>query len=72
MTTITLKINERTKAGKALLSLLDFFTKEGSKGIEVVETPYNPDFVTMVQESVASKERKVVNPDDVWGSLGLK
>lgn len=71
MTTITLKINERTKAGKALLSLLDFFTKEG-KGVEVVETPYDPEFVAMVKESAASGEKKVVNPDNLWGSLGLK
>ena len=71
MTTITLKINERTKAGKALLSLLDFFTKD-SKGVEVVELPYDPEFVAMVKKSAAAKKRKEVNPDDVWGSLGLK
>lgn len=71
MTTITLKINERTKAGKALLSLLDFFTKE-SKGVEVIETPYDPEFVAMVKKSAADKKRKEVNPEDVWGSLGLK
>ncbi|KOS06172.1 hypothetical protein AM493_09115 [Flavobacterium akiainvivens] len=71
MTTITLKINERTKAGKALLSMLEFFTKE-SKGVEVIETPYDPEFVAMVKKSAASKKKKEVNPDDVWGSLGLK
>lgn len=71
MTTITLKINERTKAGKALLSMLEFFTKE-SKGVEVIETPYDPKFVAMVKGSAASKKNKAVNPDDVWGSLGLK
>ena len=71
MTTITLKINERTKAGRALLSLLELFTKEG-KAVEVVETPYDPDFVAMVKESAESENRKVVNPDDIWGSLGLK
>ncbi|WP_294818865.1 DUF2683 family protein [uncultured Flavobacterium sp.] len=50
MTMITLKINERTKAGKALLSMLDFFIKE-SKG------PYGPEFVAMVKKSVDSKKR---------------
>jgi len=70
MTTITLKINERTKAGKALLSLLEFFTKE-SKDVEVVETPYNPEFITMVKKSAADKKRKEVNPDNVWQSLGF-
>jgi len=70
MTTITFKINERTKAGKALLSLLEVFTKE-SKGVEVVETPYDPEFVAMVKKSADGK-KKVVNTDDLWGSLGLK
>jgi len=35
MTTITLKINERTKAGKAFMTLIDFF--KDSKTIEVIE-----------------------------------
>lgn len=51
MTTITLKINERTKAGKALLSLLEFFTKE-SKGVKMVESPYDPEFVAMVKNEL--------------------
>ena len=38
MTTITLKINERSKAGKTLLSLLDFFTSENN-GVEIVANP---------------------------------
>jgi len=71
MTTITLKINERTKAGKALLSLLEFFTKEG-KGVEVIDTPYDPEFVAMVKNSAAGKKRTEINPEDVWGSLKLK
>jgi hypothetical protein len=71
MTTITLKINERTKAGKALLSMLEFFTKE-SKGVEVIETPYDPEFVAMVKRSASNKKRKTIDPDNVWGSLGLK
>lgn len=70
MTTITLKINEYTKAGKALLSLLEFFTKE-SKDVEVVETLYGPEFITMVKKSAVDKKRKEVNPDNVWESLGL-
>lgn len=38
MTTITLKINERSKAGKTLLSLLDFFTSENN-GVEIIANP---------------------------------
>lgn len=35
MTTITVKINERTKAGKAFLAMASFFKSQ--KGVEVVE-----------------------------------
>lgn len=36
------------------------------------ESPYNPEFVKMVKESATSEENYVIDPDDVWGSLGLK
>ena len=36
MTTLTIKINERTKAGKAFMAIIDFF--KDSKTIEVIET----------------------------------
>ena len=38
MTTITLKINEKSKAGKTLLSMVQFFTDE-KNGVEIVKTP---------------------------------
>lgn len=38
MTTITLKINERSKAGKAVLAMLGFFAEE-KNGVEIVVTP---------------------------------
>lgn len=38
MTNIALKINERTKAGKALLSLINLFTTE-NKGVEICDIP---------------------------------
>jgi len=37
MTTITIKINERTKAGKAFLAMSESFFK-GVEGIEIIET----------------------------------
>jgi hypothetical protein len=37
MTTLTIKLNERTKAGKAFLAIADFF--KDSKGIEIIENP---------------------------------
>jgi len=73
MTTITLKINERSRYGKALLELIKVSVKE-KKGVEMVEeeSPYSPEFVKMIKESAASKERYEIDPNDVWGSLGLR
>jgi hypothetical protein len=36
MTTITIKVNEKTKAGKAFMALSENFLK-GVKGIEIIE-----------------------------------
>lgn len=73
MTTITIKINERTKAGKALKNLIEFFSKE-HKGIEIVsdkKSGYNAEFVQKIKE--ADKQKGIIiDPNDVWGSLGLK
>jgi hypothetical protein len=79
MTTITLKINERSKAGKTLLNVLQFFTQE-KDGVEVIETnlkqkettvdsPYNPAFVEMVLNAAKSKNRTVVNSKNLWQSI---
>lgn len=73
MTTITIKINERTKAGKALKNLIEFFSKE-HKGIEIVsdtKCEYNPEFVKKIKET-ENQKGIIIDPNDVWGSLGLK
>lgn len=77
----TIKINDRTKAGKAFMAMFEAFFK-GVEGIEIVETAseknkkeessYNPEFVDMVLKSAKSKNSTEINPKDVWGSLGLK
>ncbi|MEP7095468.1 MAG: DUF2683 family protein [Flavobacterium sp.] len=77
----TIKINERTKTGKAFMAMLETFFK-GVEGIEIIETDskknkkedssYNPEFVEMVLKSAKSKKSVEINPNDVWGSLGLK
>ncbi|MFB9077245.1 DUF2683 family protein [Flavobacterium procerum] len=75
----TIKIDERTKSGKAFMAMFEAFFK-GVDGIEIIETdskkekesPYNPEFVDMVLKSAKSKNSTEVNPKDVWGSLGLK
>lgn len=77
MTTITIKINERTKAGKALKNLIEFFSKE-HKGIEIVsdkKSEYNAEFVEKIkkaEENIKKGNSVEIDPNDVWGSLGLK
>lgn len=86
MTTITLKIDKRTKAGKAFMAMSESFF-QNVEGIEIVENDsrkitndedlYNPEFVKMILEreaDIKSGKSKciTIDPDDVWGSLGLK
>jgi hypothetical protein len=70
MSTFTIKLNERSTAGKALKTILSVFAKE--PGVEIVEekSPYNPEFVAKIKKSAASKTRYTVeNVDDLWKSL---
>lgn len=72
MTTITLKINERSKIGKSFIALIEAFSKE-KKDIEILsdKSPYNQDFVAKIKRAEKQKSIKV-DPNDIWGSLGLK
>jgi hypothetical protein len=79
----TITINERTKAGKTLLELAKLLAL-ANKGVVIDEAEknelilneeksiYNPKFVEMIKKAQKSKKRTIVDPDDVWGSLGLK
>jgi hypothetical protein len=70
MTTIT--INERTKAGKTLLELARLLSVN-DKAVEIKEeSPYNPEFVEKILEAEKRGNYKTIDPDDIWGSLGLK
>lgn len=71
METITLKIDKRSKAGKALDAILKLFATQ--PGVEIVaeKSPYNPEFVRKVKR--AEKQKGIlIDTNDVWGSLGLK
>jgi ABC-type Fe3+ transport system substrate-binding protein len=70
MTTITLKINEKTKNGKAFLALAKVFY-EDNKDVELItdKSPYNPKYVAMIKNSAKQKTGKIINPNDVWASL---
>ena len=39
---------------------------------DVEESPYNPEFVKMVLDAEKRGNYTTLNPDDIWGSLGLK
>ena len=67
MTTITLKVNEKSKAGKTMLSFLKFITEE-SKGVEVVHTP-NYDTLLAIQEAKQGKVIRGKNAKDLFRKL---
>ena len=81
MTTLTIKINERTKAGKAFMAMSESFFK-GVNGIEIIELDdkkstkkeetYNPEFVKMVLDAKKRGNYTTMDPNDIWRSLGLK
>ena len=82
MTVLTIKINQRTKAGKAFMAMSESFFK-GVNGIEVIKeivkkdkkeskSIYSDVFKTKMNK--AEKEIKKGNttrldPNDVWGSI---
>lgn len=71
MTTITLKINEKTKKGKAFLEMARVFF-ENSKEIELieeVESPYNKEFVAKIKKAHSSKNRTRVTSKNLWESI---
>lgn len=81
MTTIT--INERTKAGKIVLELAKMLSVT-NKGVVIdsglnkpvatktEKSPYDPKFVAKIKRAEKRGNYKTVDPNDVWGSLGLK
>jgi hypothetical protein len=74
MATITLKINERSKAGKMVKDLLELIADK--PGVEIIEAKshYNPEFIKKIKKSeqqIKEGKVKILNTDDIWGSLGL-
>ncbi len=67
MTTVTIKINARTRKTQYLLGLISEIAKN-DKNVEIignVEGPYNPDFVKEILKSRESKG-KVIKTEDLW------
>jgi hypothetical protein len=81
MTTITIKINEKSKKGKAFLEFARTFfanekdvivTESKDEKVGVEESSYNPEFVKMVLEADKRGNYTTLDPTDIWGSLELK
>lgn len=75
MSTVTIKINEKSKLGKAIMDLLISTSKE-SDAVEFIEekSPYDPEFVKMIEKSrkqLKNGQYKTIDTNDIWGSLGL-
>jgi len=72
MTTITIKIDERKKAGKTFLELLQLFQAQKNV-VQIVEekekSPYNPEFVKKIQKARTEKGGRIVNPKNIWEGL---
>jgi hypothetical protein len=67
---VTIKINEKTKAGKTFKSLLELFVQE-HKGVEIVpgKDTYNPEFVKMVQKRVSEDKFVAIETESIWESI---
>jgi hypothetical protein len=67
MATITLKINERSGIGKAILDLITNHAKEG-KSVEIIETP-NLATINAMLEAKQGKTKKFKNVEDLFKEL---
>ena len=72
MTTITLKINENTKKGKAFLEMARVFFENSTEIILIEEEEnslYNPDFVAKIKKASTEKGREMINAENLWESI---
>lgn len=71
MTTLTIKINENSKKGKAFLEMTRTFFND-SKDIIIEEkevSPYNPEFVKKIKKASKEKGRTMVTAEDLWENI---
>ena len=67
MATITLKINERSNFGKAILELIKIGISE-NKGVELIKTP-NEETIKAIEEVKAGKVIKAKNATELIKKL---
>lgn len=67
MTTITLKFNESTKAGKAVLAMIEFFRE--SKTIEIIEPEMTDKEIAFLKDLKAGlREAKAIQEGKIKGT----
>ena len=71
MSTITLKINEKSKAGKALKALIDVLAGSNEQIVEILpeKDTYNKTFVKKVLDSYSNDKRTRIETKDLWKSI---
>jgi N-acetyl-gamma-glutamylphosphate reductase len=71
MTTITLKINEKTKKGKALLAFLKAFyaEKDAVQVVDEPKSPYNKEFVAKIEKARKEKGREILPNENLWETI---
>jgi antitoxin component of RelBE/YafQ-DinJ toxin-antitoxin module len=70
MATVTLKINEKTKEGKTLMSLLEFFISE-KKGVELLQTPNFETLKAMYEAKNKISITRTKNTEDLFKKLDI-
>lgn len=69
MATITLKINERSKEGKALMDLIKLFSVKKT-AVEIVEN-FNDETIKAIEDVENGKTIKVKNSKELFKNLGI-
>jgi hypothetical protein len=65
MTTVTLKIDEKTKAGKLLTAMIELFSKE-NKGVKVVQTNKKSGIDEALEDVKNEKINSYIDSDDLF------
>ena len=70
MTTITLKINKQSKAGKLMFDFIELITKQ--PGVEILEDKIpNEETIKAIEDAYSGKTTKVKNSKELFKNLGI-
>ncbi len=73
---VTIKVKENSKQAKAIIEMLKTFSfVEFVNESKKEKSPYDPKFVEKVlkaQKEITTGKTLILDPNDIWGSLGLK